>query len=319
MKTARAVAAIAAALLAALVAPPLRAQGTATHVITTSFGPAAATDVIARLLAAEFSPIFGVNFVVKNITGAAGTIAANEVVRARPDGTNILLSPIGPITIQPSFMRNAGYRTADLIPICMTTRAPLVLMTTDKSGMASIAEVVARGRAGGDALNFGTTGPGTLPHLSMVTFGRQAGIPLVHVPYRGPSEVVIALQQNGVQLYADIPNLVMKEQGMRALAVMAPQRTPTFPDTPTFRELGFDLDFSIWLGLFAPLNTPPATIARYEAACEQATRAPGVITGHERLQMPVIFRNARDFARTVAADAERMRSIIEEGNLRAAD
>jgi tripartite-type tricarboxylate transporter receptor subunit TctC len=309
-------AALAAACLAPLAAP--RAQSA--NVITTSFGPAAATDVIARLLAAEFQPLLGTPFVVKNVTGAAGTIATNEVVRARPDGTNILLSPIGPITIQPSFMRNAGYRTTDLVPICMTTRAPLVLMTHERTGFRSLADVLARGRgAGGAALNYGSTGPGTTPHLSMASFARMAGIPMTHIAYRGPGELTIALQSGDVQLYADLPNLVLKESGMRVLASLSPERNEAFPDAPTMRELGFDLDFSIWLGLFAPPNTPPAIVARYEAACERATKAPAVIQGHERLQMPVMFRTAREFTAIVAADAERFRRIIEEGNLRAAE
>jgi len=305
------------ALLAAVVPRPAASQPA--NVITTSFGPAAATDVIARLLAAEFAPMLGQSFVVKNVTGAAGTIATNEVVRARPDGTNILLSPIGPITIQPSFMRNAGYRTTDLMPICMTTRAPLVMMAHQSSGLRTVAEVVERAKSSRDPLNFGSTGPGTTPHLSMVTFGRLANIPLVHVSYRGPAEVQIALQQGGIALYSDLPNLVLTDPSVRAIAVLAPERTAQFPNLPTMRESGYDLDFSIWLGLFAPLNTPPAIIARYEQACEQATKAPAVIAGHEKLQMPVIYRNARDFAATVAADAERFRRIIEEGNLRQAE
>lgn len=308
-----------AAALLALAAAVMPAAAQQTIVITTSFGPAAATDVIARLLAAEFTPIFNQNFVVKNVTGAAGTIATNEVVRARPDGTNILLSPIGPITIQPTFMRNAGYRTTDLIPICMTTRAPLVLMTHERTGFTSLADVLARGRVAGNTLNYGSTGPGTTPHLSMATFARMSGIPLTHISYRGPAELVIALQAGDVHLYADIPNLVLKESGFRVLATLSPERNAAFPDAPTMRELGFDLDFSIWLGLFAPLNTPQPIIDRYEAACERATRAAAVIQGHERLQMPVMFRNARDFTAIVAGDAERFRRTIEEGNLRAAE
>jgi tripartite-type tricarboxylate transporter receptor subunit TctC len=311
---------LAASLLVAGALPAwAQGNGQTTHVITTSFGPAAASDLISRLLATEFSQQFGQNWVVKNIAGAAGTIAANEVVRARPDGTNLLLSPIGPVTVQPSFMANAGYRTEDLLPICMTTRFPLVLMTHRTSGLDTVAKVVERARASRDALNFGSTGSGTLPHLSMVTFGRLAGIPLVHVSYRGPSEVQIALEQGGVQLYADLPNLVLTDPSFQAVAVMAPERNPRFPDLPTMREAGYDLDFSIWQGLFAPRGTPPAIIARYEAACEKATRAPAVIAGHERLLMPVTYRGAEDFAAIVAADAARARRIIEEGRLRQAE
>jgi tripartite-type tricarboxylate transporter receptor subunit TctC len=310
-----------AGLLALVVAVlvPVAPRAQQANVITTSFGPAAATDLIARLLAAEFSAQFSETWVVKNIVGAAGTSAANEVVRAKPDGSNLLLSPIGPITVQPYFMRNAGYRTEDLLPVCMTTRFPLVLMTHKSSSLTTIAEVVARARASSDPMNFGSTGPGTLPHLSMVTFGRLAGIPLVHIAYKGPSEVQLALEQGGVQLYADLPNLVLNDPSYRAVAVMAPARIERYPDLPTFREAGYELDFSIWLGLFAPRGTPPALVARFEAACERATRQPAVIQGHERLQMPISYLTAEQFAAVVRADAERNRRIVEEGNLRQAE
>ncbi|NOG71266.1 tripartite tricarboxylate transporter substrate binding protein [Roseicella sp. DB1501] len=306
-----------ALLVVALGPTPLRAQQV--NVITTSFGPAAASDLISRLLATEFSQQFNENWVVKNIVGAAGTIAANEVVRAKPDGSNLLLSPIGPITVQPYFMRNAGYRTEDLLPICMTTRSPLVLMAHKSSGLTTMAEVISRARGSSDPMNFGSTGPGTLPHLSMVTFSRMAGVPLVHIAYKGPSEVQLALEQGGVQLYADLPNLVLNDPAFRAIAVMAPARLERYPDLPTFREAGYEIDFSIWLGLFAPRGTPPAIVARYEGACERATRQAAVILGHERLQMPITYRNAKTFAAIVQADAERNRSIVEEGNLRQAE
>ncbi len=101
------------ALMLALVAGilvPVAARAQSAVVIVTSFGPGSAADIVARLIAAEFQPMLGQPVVVKNTTGAAGTIAANEVVRARPDGMTLLFTPVGPIAIQPSFMRNAGYR-----------------------------------------------------------------------------------------------------------------------------------------------------------------------------------------------------------------
>jgi tripartite-type tricarboxylate transporter receptor subunit TctC len=256
--------------------------------------------------------------VVKNITGAAGTIAAAEVVRARPDGLTVLFSPIGPIAIQPSFMKNAGYRTADLAPICMVNQAPLVMMTPQNSGLRTVADVIARARAMGGNMPFASTGPGTTPHLSMVTFARIAGITVVHVPYKGPGDVMVAFQTGDVQLMNDHPSSI-RMNGLHPIATLAPQRLADFPDTPTMREAGYDVNFSIWHGLFAPAGTPPAIIARFEAACETAAQAPAMVTGHARIQSPIVFRNARDFAAIVTADAQRMASIIEEGGLRAAE
>jgi len=307
-----------AAALAALLLSAMPARAQAPIVITTSFGPASAADIVARLLAAEFQPIFNQPVVVKNITGAAGTIAAGEVVRARPDGLTVLFSPIGPIAIQPSFMRNAGYKPTDLVPICMVNQAPLVMMTPQNSGLRTVADVVAKARKEQGNMPFATTGPGTTPHLSMVTFAKIAGIRLVHVPYRGPGDVMVAFQTGDVQIMNDHPSSV-KMNNLHAIAVLARQRLADFPDAPTMQEAGYDVNFSIWHGLFAPKDTPAAVIARFEQACETASRAPAMIEGHARIQTPIVYRNARDFAAIVAADAQRMASIIEEGGLRAAE
>jgi tripartite-type tricarboxylate transporter receptor subunit TctC len=311
-------AAATAILLLAGVLPPRTAQAQAPIVITTSFGPASAADIVARLLAAEFQPVFGQPVVVKNITGAAGTIAAAEVVRAKPDGLTVLFSPIGPIAIQPSFMKNAGYRTTDLAPVCMVNQSPLVMMTPQNSGMRTVADVVARARAKDGAMPFASTGPGTIPHLSMVTFARIAGVQMSHVPYRGPGDVMVAFQTGDVQLMNDHPSSI-RMNGLHPIATLAPRRLTEFPEVPTMEEAGYPVNFSIWHGLFAPAATPPAIIARFEAACEAASRAPAVLTGHERIQTPVVYRNARDFGAIVTADAARMRTIIEEGGLRAAE
>ncbi|MFM7777834.1 MAG: tripartite tricarboxylate transporter substrate binding protein, partial [Alphaproteobacteria bacterium] len=232
--------------------------------------------------------MLGQPVVVKNTTGAAGTIAANEVVRARPDGMTLLFTPVGPIAIQPSFMRNAGYRASDLSPICMVNRAPLIMMTQPDSGMRTVADVVARARAAPAPMPFASTGPGTTPHLSMVTFARIAGVAMNHIAYRGPGDVMVAMRTKDIEIFNDHPSSV-RANNLHAVAVLNPERVPDFPDVPTMREQGYDVNFAIWHGLFAPSNTPPAIIARYEAACERAMGTPAMREGHERIQTPITF------------------------------
>lgn len=304
------------ALLAALLpwlAPTARAQ--APVVIVTGFGAPSAADIGARLMATEFTRILGRPVAVKSTSGAAGTIATNEVVRARPDGLTLLFSPVGPIAIQPSFMRNAGYRASDLAPICQVNQAALVMMTPANSGLRTLADVIARARAERGAMPYATTGMGTTPHLSMVQLTRAAGIELSHITYRGPGDVMVAFQQGSVALMNDHPSSV-KANGLHAITVLAPERLPDFPDAPTLRELGYDLSLSIWHGLFAPAATPPALLARTDAACAEAVRSPAVVAGHERIQTPILYRNQQDFAAFVAAESERFQAIIDGNGLR---
>jgi tripartite-type tricarboxylate transporter receptor subunit TctC len=305
------------AIAAGLVAP-VTARAQSAVVIVTSFGPGSAADIVARLIAAEFQPMLGQPFVVKNTTGAAGTIATNEVVRARPDGMTLLFTPVGPIAIQPSFMRNAGYRASDLSPICMVNRAPLIMMTQPDSGMRTVADVVARARAAPAPMPFASTGPGTTPHLSMVTFARIAGVAMNHIAYRGPGDVMVAMRTKDIEIFNDHPSS-LRANNLHAVAVLNSERVPDFPDVPTMREQGYDVNFAIWHGLFAPANTPAAVIARYEAACERAVGSPAMREGHERIQTPITFQNTRDFAATVTRDSESFRRIIEESNLRQAE
>jgi tripartite-type tricarboxylate transporter receptor subunit TctC len=304
-----------AALLCALALPAMAQTPT---VIVTSFGAGSAADIVARLLAPEFTTALGAPFVVKNTTGAAGTIAVNEVVRARPDGLTLLFSPAGPIAIQPSYMRNAGYKTADLAPICNVNEAGLVMMTPANSGLRTLADLLARARAERGQMPYATTGPGTNPHLSMASLNRATGIPMNHITYRGPGDVMVAFQQGLVALMNDHPSSVRANE-LHAIAVFTPARMPEFPDAPTMKELGYELYFSIWHGLFAPAGTPAPVLDRLEAACAKAVRSPAVITGHERIQTPVVYRDRADFTRFVTAEAERMRVLIEEGGLKQAE
>jgi tripartite-type tricarboxylate transporter receptor subunit TctC len=299
-----------------MAATPAAAQSPVT--IVTSFGAGSAADIGARLLAAEFSPVFGVPFVVKNVTGAAGTIAALEAIRARPDGNSLLFTPIGPIAIQPNFMRNLAYTARDVLPICQLNEAWLVMMTPQNSGLRTLRDVIARAREAGGNMPFATTGPGTTPHISMVTWARLAGVQMTHISYRGPGDVMVAFQTGDVQLMNDHPSSV-RPNNLHPIAVLAPTRMAEFPDAPTLRESGFDLTMSIWHGLFAPVGTPAPVIARLEAACEAASRSPAVIQGHERIQAPIAYLGAQAFAAKVTADVEAMRQRIEAGGLRAAE
>jgi tripartite-type tricarboxylate transporter receptor subunit TctC len=307
---------LAAAAAAALLLPGAARAQQGPVTIVTAFGAGSAADIVARLLAAEFGPILGAPVVVTNITGAAGTIATNQVVRGRADGQTILFSPIGPIAIQPNFMRNAGYVAADLTPICMVNRAPLIMMTPQNSGLRTLADVVARARQGN--FPYGTTGVGTTPHLSMVMFARAAGVQMEHITYRGPAEVMIAFARGDVVIMNDHPSSI-RANNLHPIATLATERFPDFPDTPTFREGGFDLSMHIWHGLFAPRATPEAVIQRYEAACAQAVRSEAMRVGHERIATPIVHLNARDFAVVVAQDIDRMKTIIDQNNLRQAE
>ena len=305
-----------AGLLMLALALPARAQAPITIVV--NFVAGGPSDLMARLLAPELSAALGSPVVVKNTVGAAGGIGAAEVARSRPDGTTLLLSPVGAVAIQPHFRADLPYKPSDFAPICQIADTPVVLMAAPNSGIRTAADLVSRAREARGAFNFASTGPGSMPHIATVALARAAGVEMAHIPFRGNAEAVTALLRGDVGVFADQPG-TLRANNLQALAVMAERRTPEFPDVPTLRELGFDLVYSIWSGLFARAETPADFLDRVEAACERALRSPATVEGFQRLVTPIVFRNQRDFASFWRDESAKFRSILQSAGMRAVD
>lgn len=306
------IAALAAALIAC--AGPARAQ----IQMVVNFAAGGPSDIVARMMQNEMATALGQPVVVRNVTGAGGTIGAAEVARARPDGQTLLMTPVGPAAIQPHFRRNLTYTLESFAPICQVADSPVVMMTPRNSGLRTVADVVARARAQGMAFPFASTGAGSIPHISNIAFMRLARIEMNHVPYRGSGEVMLAFQQGQVQLFTD-QTLLIRQYELHPIAFLTERRNPDFPDVPTMREQGFDLVYSIWSGLYAPAGTPEPVLARIEQACERTMRHPDVVAGMTRVAQPILYRNRAEFGVFSRAESEKFRALIEAAGLRAAD
>lgn len=275
------------------------------------------TDLMARLLAPELSARLGASVAIRNAIGAAGGIGAAEAARARPDGTTLLLTPLGAMVIQPSFRADLPYRPSDLTPICQVADTPVVIMAAP-GGPRSLAEVAARAREAGGGFHFASTGPGSMPHVATAALARSLGVAMTHVPFRGNAEAVVSLLRGDVAIFADQPG-TLRANSLHAVALYAAARSPEFPDTPTLRELGHDLVYSIWSGLYAPAGTPPEFLTRVETACAAALRAPAVVEGFGRLATPIAFRGAVEFAAFNAAELEKFRGVMQAAGIRPGD
>jgi tripartite-type tricarboxylate transporter receptor subunit TctC len=300
----------AAALAATLLAAPAAAQ--VTMVIAWPAG--GATDISGRIMQPALAEALGEPVIIKNVTGAAGTIGAAEVARARPDGKTILITPVGPMMIQPQLRRNVGYTPADFTPICQVLDSPLVMMTPKTSGLKTVQDVIAKARAEPGAFPYASTGPGTIPHISMVAFERLAGISMNHIPYRGSGQVMQAFGEGSVTLFNDQSNLI-RQYDLHAIAIFNENRSPDFPETPTMRELGYDLVYSIWTGIYGPAGMAPALVARFEGACLQTMANAEVRAGLARVQIPIVVRGAAEFAAFNKDQYARFGEVIRAANL----
>lgn len=276
------------------------------------------TDIIGRTLQPAFAEALGGQVVIRNVGGAAGTMGSAEVARARPDGTTLLLTSMSAIVIQPSFRPSVPYRVDSFAPVCLIADAPAVLMTTQTSGLRTVADIVARAKVEPGRFPYASGGVGGLGHIAMTALSRAAGIELNHIPFRGSGDSILALQQGTVALLTAEANLV-RQYGMHAIGVFAERRMAEYPDAPTMREQGYDLSFPLWTGLYAPAGTPDATLARLEAACERTLRTPAIAEGMARLAHPIRFLGREAFGAFTQAEAVKYRDVVEAAGMRQVD
>ncbi len=275
-----------------------------------------ATDLVTRALQEVFSKGVGGQVVVKNVPGAAGTIGAAEAASATPDGHTLLVSPIGPMVIQPQRMK-LTYELSSFAPVCKLVDSPVVMMSPPNSRFKTVADVVAQAKADDGKLAYGSTGPGTVPHMAMIALAKAAGVKLKHIPFKGSADVVQAMLTGTIELFTDQPNLV-PQYNLTPVAVLAEKRIPTYKDTPTMREQGYDVTFSIWNVMMAPKGTPPDVLTKLEGACKAALEDGGVKDALEKQKQPIDFRDQAGTKAFLEAEYAKARVLIEEAGLKVA-
>jgi tripartite-type tricarboxylate transporter receptor subunit TctC len=308
---------VAAAVAVGMVAG-LASQAAAQVQVIIPWPAGGGTDVIGRLMQPVLSQEIGAQVVLRNVGGATGAIGTAEVVRSRPDGTTLLLTSMAAVVIQPSFRPSVPYRVESLLPICMVADAPAVLMTPQNSGLRTVADIVARARANPGQFPYASGGIGGLGHIAMTGLQRAAGITLNHIPYRGSGDSILAMQQGTVALLTAEANLV-KQYGLHPIGVYAAERMPEYPDAPTMREQGYDLQFPLWTGMFAPAGTPEAILARIDGACERTLRTPSIVEGMGGGGHPIRYLGRAEFTAFVRAEAAKYAEIIDAAGMRQAD
>ncbi len=309
----RLVAALAAGFLLAA-AVPARAQVQ----LIIPWPPGGGTDIIGRLIQPVFAEELGAQLVIRNVGGATGTIGTAEVVRSKPDGTTLLLTSMAAVVIQPSFRANAPYTVDQLTPVCQVAEAPAVLMTPKTSGIRSVADIARKARETPGQMPYASGGVGGLGHLAMTGLTRALGIEMNHVPFRGSGDSVLAMQQGTVSLLTAEANLV-QQYGLHPVAIFGEKRLPEYPDAPTLRELGYDLAYPLWTGLFAPAGTPDAVVQRIDDACARTLRNPSVVEGMTRAAHPIRYLGRVEFGAYVRAEAAKYAALIKASGLRQAD
>jgi len=301
---------------AALAVPALHAQAWPSRPIrlVVPFPPGGLIDAMARLVAPVLQRELGQALVIDNKPGVGGNLGAAEAARAAADGYTLLMaSP--PLTISPAVYPSLPYRPDQIVPVGLVGRVPNVLLVNPASGIASVADLVARAKAAPGRLNYASNGNGTSLHLSAELFKVSSRTFITHIPYRGAAAAVTALIAGEVDMmFENLPSVLGQIQGgrVKALAVTTARRSKALPDVPTLAEAGMaDFDVSAWFGLAAPAGLPPEVLRRVEAALAAAAREPSVLQEMERRGADVGFVDAAASARFLAADAARWKKVVE--------
>jgi tripartite-type tricarboxylate transporter receptor subunit TctC len=246
------------------------------------FPPGGATDITARIVAAALSEALGKQVIVDNRSGAAGTLGAEIAARATPDGYTLFSCNIASLAVSPALYKKLGYDpAADFAPVGLVGSNPNLLAVHASMPVTSVATFIEYAKSRPGKIHYGSAGVGTSPQLSMELFRMNAGIDVVHVPYKGGGALLVALLSAEVQAMFGT-TLLLSAPGragkVRLLGVTSKTRHPDLPDVPTIAESGMpDFEVVSWQGLCTPAAAPESALARLRSALGAVLAAPETI------------------------------------------
>jgi tripartite-type tricarboxylate transporter receptor subunit TctC len=275
---------VAAALVGSLaVGGAVQAASWPTRPVTmiVPFAAGGPTDVVGRILAGRLGEILKQQIVVVNVGGAGGMTGAERVAQAKPDGYEVLLGTVGTQAYSQTLYKNPLYSaTKDFAPVALIAEQPLVLVVRKDLPAANLKEFAAYVKANAAKMTFGSGGAGSSTHLGCVLLNQTLGVNVQHVPYRGSAPALQDLMAGRIDYMCDAVSTELapiKAGNVKAIAVLAGQRSAVLPDVPTVKEAGFaGFEANNWIGLFFPRRTPEPIIHRLQEAAVEAMRTPAL-------------------------------------------
>lgn len=277
------------------------------------FGAGGSTDAVGRLLASEFEKSLGQNVVVRNETGAAGTIGAANVAATKPDGYTIGYVPIGPIALQTN-LRDLPYGVDDFSYVCRVSNSPNVLFAKRGGELKTIEDVVAAAKKNPGKIVYVAV-PGGMPHVSVAGMGKAYGVDMKRI--NGDSATAARyIAGDTAQLHSG-PAATATQFDLDPIAVFGDEPLAAYPDVPTFKALGQNLVFTTWFGLVAPKGLPHAEMEKLEGACEAAVQSPTLKDAMDKLGTPIAYQGSTDFTAFVENEFRVLGDVITSSGITA--
>jgi tripartite-type tricarboxylate transporter receptor subunit TctC len=290
--------------------------------IVVPFTPGGSTDILGRAIGQKLAESLGQQVIVENRPGAGGSIGAEAVARAAPDGYTLLMGHIGTLAVNPTLYPKLGYDPLkSFVPVAWVARVTNVLVVNPSVPAANVQELVALARAQPGRLRYASGGNGSAAHLAVEYFKLQTQTDIVHVPYKGTGPAVTDLLGGQVEMMmSGAPALLphVRAGKLRALGISSLQRAESFADLPTIAEAGVPgFEALQWYGLVAPAGTPEPIVARLNAEVNRALVTPELKARLVSEGAEAAPATPQAFGAFIAAEIERWRPVIQKAGLRA--
>ena len=282
---------------------------------------AGSTDIVARLIGEQLAKDFGQPVVVDNKPGASGNIGTESVARAKPDGYTLLLQYSGYHVGNPALFPQVRWKPSDFSSVALAMRAPHIVAVSSKVPARNLSELVAYGKKDGRGLFYASSGNGSIQHIAGAVLGKQSGVPMTHVPYKGAGPVIADLISGQVDLFVTTPPSVIgqvRSGNLKALAYTGPRRHPSLPEVPTSAEAGFpSYHVESWFALFAPAGTPPDVIQKLTAAVKKIVESDAYRKKVEDQGAFATYMDPQALDQLVAQELVVWSKVIKDGNIKA--
>jgi tripartite-type tricarboxylate transporter receptor subunit TctC len=295
------------------------AYPTRTITVINPFPPGGASDVVTRPLVAALEPILKEPVIIETKAGAAGAIGAQFAANAKPDGYTLLshiTSISGFAEVDRLFGRSPKFTNADFIPLARVVADPCVIIVNDQQKWATLKDFIEDAKARPNAIIYSSSGLYGALHIPMALFAKAAGdLKLRHLPTAGGGPALTALLGNNAQALASSVSACLaqiKAGKARALASFGSERSKALPDVPTLKELGFDVEYYLWVGLFAPKGTPEAVVTRLRTAIGEAAHTGQFMAALVNLGQELAYLDQPEFATFWDADAKRIQAAVRQ-------
>lgn len=285
------------------------------------FPPGGSNDIVGRLVANELSPLLGQQVVIDNRGGAGGIIGTEIAANSQPDGHTLLIASVA-FAYNPSIYKSMVRFNPEksFTPIALIGTGPSALTVHPKVAAKTTKDLIDMAKAKPGALNYATAGIGSFQHLSTEMFRLQAGINVVHIPFKGGGPAMADVIAGNSQItMGSLLQLVPHIQGnrLRLLAVGSAKRNSAFPNTPTVADTVPGYEANNWWGILAPAGVSPAMVRRLEAAVEKVVKTPDMQKKFDSQGAEVLYMNSATYGKFIKAETTKWSKVVRDAGIKA--